>query len=64
MYFNVSFKRNGVCQAYLVEAGSIEEAEEIFSEHKTNAEILGISEQSDISEDIRKGKQIIKREKR
>ena len=35
-----------------------------FSEHKTNAEILGISEQSDISEDIRKGKPIIKREKR
>ena len=30
MYFNVSFKRNGVCQANLVEAGSIEEAEEIF----------------------------------
>ena len=64
MYFNVSFKMNGVCQANLVEAGSIEEAEEIFSEHKTNAEILGISEQSDTSEDVRKGKPIIKRGKR
>ena len=57
--FNVSYKRDEVYQAILVRAESEDHAEQFFKEHKPDAEIFGVTEVFDISEDMKKGKPII-----
>lgn len=59
-YYNVSFERSNVYQANLVQAASEEQARRIFEEHKPDAKICGITEQANITEDLKKGKPIIK----
>lgn len=58
-YFNVSYKRNEVYQAILVRAFTAQHAKRFFAEYKPDAEICGVTEVTDISEDMRKGKPII-----
>ena len=57
--FNVSYKRNEVYQAILIKAESEEHAKQFFTERKPDAEICGVTEVFDISEDMKKGKPII-----
>ena len=57
--FNVSYKRNEVYQAILIRAESAEIAERFFKHRKPDAEICGVTEVFDITEDLRKGKPII-----
>lgn len=59
-FYNVSFEKNNVYQANLVQAANEEQAKRIFEERKPDAKICGITEQADITEDLRKGKPIIK----
>lgn len=55
--YNISFKKNGVCQANLVEAPSAELAEKYFSYYITGAEVYGVKEAT--ADDLRPGKPII-----
>ena len=60
MFYNVSYKNNGVTQAILVKADTQEQATELFQKNKPSAEIYGVELKTNINEDLRKGKPIMK----
>lgn len=58
-HYNVSYVRDEVPQAILIKAQSEEQARRYFESYKPDAKIYGVTEQNDITEDVRKGKPII-----